>query len=212
MSDFGDQLRPGAARMEQDDCARARQEAYERQAANERFDRTRATVAALAAGVFRPLLEEFAEVLRSEGVVDAPFVRQEGAGRGLGHGRRQFTFGARSRRYSLRCFHVSLLAVPRDTGAIELSAECVQNGTPGPGNRTTWEPLIELPRETVAPDAAQADAARQWCVEVLKRAAEAILEANYCFRRTAIVARVGAPVAAPVYAVPALDPGGVLST
>jgi hypothetical protein len=180
MSTSGDELRPSAAQREEKARAAEREEAMRRVARDELIDQTRDQAAALALSVFRPLLEEFRQVMESAGVVHGAFVRMEGQARGgLGHGRQQFTFGGRSSKYSLRHFHVRLLAVPHDTGVIELSAECLQNGIPGPGSRTTWEPLVKLPTRNISLEESETDAAQEWCTDVLKRSAEALMEANF---------------------------------
>jgi hypothetical protein len=57
-------------------------------------------------------------------------------------------FMARGKTTWRQHYQVRLAAAVREAGRIELAAECVRNGPPDFNNRTTWEPLVELPRKS----------------------------------------------------------------
>ncbi len=191
MSDFSDQLLPTAAQAE-------------------------AAAAALVDGVFRPLLAEFRAVMESEGVLCRGRIRQERpalhrpdagtqrliyAARGTAAGQRLYEvrLAARVGRLAADLSHTAASELP-----LELTAECVHDGPPGFRPQPSRQPLAELPRKTLRATAIDRESARQWCEEVLKQSAEALMEANFC--------PLPACVHAPLAAVPAVDPGGVFST
>jgi hypothetical protein len=151
--------------------------------------------------VLRPLVEDFAAVMRARGVLRAGSIRRELPAiyrqdaaqvrlvfRALG--------AARTRRY----YEVRLTAdvAPRGAlegalqGAIELSAKCVHYLPDDPRRVVPPEPpqaLVELPAlKTLSATSPDLDAARRWCGETLKQSAAAVVEATTFFSQQAAAA------------------------
>jgi hypothetical protein len=214
MSDFGDQLRENLARKEDHARAAGQQQEQARQAAEKRFEEAEAAAAALIDDVFGPLLAEFQEVIEAEGLLSSRRgrIRQERPARHRpDFGRLRLIYAARGTATGRRVYEVRLAAAvgPAPTGelAIELTAECLHDAAGSYLRQSPPQPLVELPRRILPAGAIDHESACQWCAEVLKRCAEAIMDAN-----SRPAAHAQTPLAAPVCAVPALGAFGAPAT
>jgi hypothetical protein len=198
MSDFGDQLRDKLA--QQEDAARAagRRQEQERQAAEKQFEEAEAAAAALIEDVFGPLLAEFQEVMKAEGLFSSRRgrIRHERPARHRpDFGRQRVTCRAHGTARGRPVYEVRVQAgLGRASPlAMEFSAECVLCPPSQPP-----QSLVELPRSSGPAPAIDAAAARQWCGDILKQCAEALMRANF--------APGPAPLHAPLPSMPAMAP------
>ena len=138
----------------------------------------RQAAAALVADVFRPLLEEFRTVLEEEDV----FLLRDGylaADPAAGSNECRLRYRAYGTAPGGRLFEIGLAAAATDAGAIELSADCFDDAQQDGLTLDSPPPLADLPRQTLPAAPFNREPARQWCAEVLKQCAEAIVEANF---------------------------------
>ncbi len=195
MTQFGDQLRATLKKKSDQLFARQMQEERLLQAAKRLQDETRRAAGRLCREVFGPLLQEFREVLEAAGVLCGGAVQLDDAGSGAYTCRYVGMGGAPGTPH----YEIRIVCSATAEGRIELAVECLDTtaaefggGAASKEQRPSAcsplpapcslpparKPLIEFPPKSVAAVSINSDAVRQWCAALLKKCADACIEAN----------------------------------
>ncbi len=205
MNDFGDRLHENLAQKEAAVRHAAQAAEQAQQAARKQFAEADLQTAALVADVLRPLLAEFQRVMEADGL----FCRGRGAIKHVhpaaarpDFGRQRLIYTARGTAAGRPLYEIRLTADlgRSDLGRselggtglgqtsaggmaielpLELTAECLHGAPPSYLRQSPPQPLVELPRQSLLATAIDAEAARQWCEEILKQCAAAITQAVF---------------------------------
>jgi hypothetical protein len=199
MSDFADELRGTLA--EQAAVTRAARERHEQQRQPQPLDQARATTRKILDAVFDPLLEEFWTVMEAESVLrDGRLKRDARAANEYGVNLRALGI-ARARRF----FEVRLWCRATREAAIELSADCLHYYPESATRAADPQPLLPLAPATLGPTPSAIEESRQWCSQILKQCAAALVDANLASGRDPVCAPLadaaaGFPSVVPVMA------------
>jgi hypothetical protein len=202
MSSFGDELRAVLAKKAASLLARQVHEERQLEAAKRRCDDTRRAAARLGREVFLPLLEEFREVMEAAGLFCGGRVEElqnENCKMKIENLQRPAAqvpricnlqsppspppaFCCRLRAMGTAPnsphYEIRIACTASEEGRIELSVECCDTTAAEFSSGQPAKALVEFPAKGVAALNLNADAVRQWCAGLLKKCADACLEAN----------------------------------
>ncbi len=151
------------------------------QAAERRYADAEAAAETLVHEVFRPLLEEFQEIMESGGVL-LPGRLQEGRIPCGAHWCDYKATGsahqARGEAPMRRDYYVRLSAAAFRGRPLVLSVECRHGATRACRFSLPRTPLVEFDLRSVPGEEIDHDSARQWCAGLLEQCAQACRDAN----------------------------------